>query len=328
MDPVRPLRSRAGIALLLTLMTLVLVVALVFEIFRIGTRSAQSAAFSRDSIRAALLSEAGVQAAVIALREDGGDNDYDTLDEIWSRQAPPIDLGPGLVVVSIVDEERKLNLNDLIGANGKAETKQFDVFRRLLEILSIDPTVADAVFDWLDSDESTRSGGAESGYYQSLKNPYKAKNDLFDTIDELRLVRGVTSDIYMKLEPFVTASAPGALINVNTAPKELLMSLSVGDDARNAGVIDGAMAERIIAFRKDSPFRNRERSALNADMEKASPALGSLFSRTSLIAAMLDTKSVTFRVRSEGEVNGIRRTLEAVGTRVGNAIQWRYRRLE
>jgi general secretion pathway protein K len=325
----RPLRSRSGIALLITLMTLVLVVALVFEIFRIGTRSAQSAAYSRDSIRAALLSEAGTQAAVIALREDAGDNDYDTLDEIWSRQAPPIDLGPGLVVVTIVDEERKLNLNDLIGPNGIAPVeKKLEVFRRLLEILAVDPTVADAVVDWLDADESTRSGGAESSHYQSLKNPYKAKNDLFDTIDELRLVRGVTSEVFLKLEPFVAVSAPGALINVNTAPKELLMSLSVGDDARNGGVIDEAMADRIIAFRKETPFRSRERSALNSDMEKASPALGSLFSKTTQVAAMLDTRSHTFRVRSEGDVNGIRRVLEAVGTRTGNAIQWRYRRLE
>ncbi len=327
------LTSRSGIALLITLLTLVLIVALVFEIFKIGMRSAQSSAFSRDSIRAELLAEAGTQAARIALREDAKNNDFDTLDEIWSRTSPPIDLGPGQVNVTIVDEERKLNLNDLIGPNGNAPAnndKQLNVFRRLLEILSLDPTIADCVIDWLDADDSTRPGGAESSYYQSLKVPYKAKNDLFDTIDELRLVRGITPEVFRKLEPFVTVSAPasaagssGGRININTAPKEVLMALSGGE---TAGIIDSAMADRIIEYRRETPFRDRTK--LNDDMEKASPALGTLFKTTTQIAAMLDVKSTTFKVRSEGEVNGIRRTLEAIGTRSGNEIQWRERRFE
>jgi general secretion pathway protein K len=320
-------RSESGIALLITLLTLVLIVTLVLEIFRLGARSAQSAAFTRDSIRASLLAEAGSQAAVIALREDAGDNDFDTLDEIWSRQSLPIDLGPGAVTVTIVDEERKLNLNDMIGPNGIGQKdKQYAVFRRLLEILALDPTISDAVLDWLDTDDNTRTGGAESSYYQSLRNPYKAKNDLFDTIDELRLVRGVTPDVFRKLEPFVTVSAPGARINVNTAPKEILMAISAGEDS-SAGVIDAAKADQIIEYRKDAPFRKGDAASLRADMGKVNPELGTLFGST-LVAAVLDVRSTAFRVRSEGEVNGIRRTLEAVGTRSGNAIQWRYRRFE
>ena len=322
------LGSRSGIALLITLLTLVLIVTLVLEIFKIGTRSAQSSAFARDSIRAGLLAEAGTQAAIIALREDSKDNDYDTLDEIWSRQSPPIDLGPGIVNVTIVDEERKINLNDLIGGNGIAPSDQkVAVFRKLLEILSLDPTIADCVIDWLDNDDTTRSGGAESSYYQTLKNSYKAKNDLFDTLDELRLVRGITSDAFRKLEPFVTVSAPGAKININTAPKEILMSLSAGEDAVNGGNIDSAMADRIIEFRRESPFRKGDEVSLKADMAKASPALGTLFKATRVVD-LIDTRSATFRVQSEGDVNGIRRMLEAIGTRSGNAIQWRYRRFE
>lgn len=321
------LASRSGMALLITLLTLVLIVALVLEIFRIGIRAAQSGAFTRDSVRAALLAEAGTQAAVIALREDAGNNAYDTLDEIWSRPAPPIDLGPGVVIVTVEDEERKINLNDLIGGNGIAPNEQMlPVFRKLVEILSLDPTIPDAVVDWLDVDDSTRSGGAESGHYQSLKFPYKAKNDLFDTIEEFRLVRGVTPEAYAKLLPFVTVSAPGAKVNLNTAPKEVLMSLSAGQTAIEGGTIDSASAERIIAHRREDPFRKGDASSLGADMEKVSPAMGQLF-RT-IIVNLVDVKSGTFRVRSEGDVNGVRRTIEAVGTRSGNEIQWRYRRLE
>lgn len=324
----RRLRSRSGIALLITLLTLVLIVTIVFEIFRVSMRSAQSSAFARDSIRASLLAEAGTQAAIIALREDARNNSFDTLDEIWSRASPPIDLGPGLVTVTIVDQERKINLNDLIGPKGIGpQDKQVAVFRKLLENLALDPTIADSVVDWLDADDSTRAGGAESSYYQSLKNPYKAKNDLFDTVEELRLVRGVTPEVYRKLEPFVCVSAQGSRININTAPKEILMSLSADEDERNGGTLDAVMADRLIQYRRDTPFRLGDESSLKADAEKASPALGNLFHNTRVVN-LLDVRSSTFLVQSEGDVNGIRRTLEAIGTRTGNAIQWRYLRLQ
>ncbi|MGZ8463186.1 MAG: hypothetical protein ACXW4I_09630, partial [Candidatus Deferrimicrobiaceae bacterium] len=70
-----------GVALLITLLILVLIVTLVWEVFRVGARAAQTGAYGRDSIRAELVAEAGVAATRIALREDAGNNDYDTLDE-------------------------------------------------------------------------------------------------------------------------------------------------------------------------------------------------------------------------------------------------------
>jgi len=87
--------NEKGIALLVTLLILVLVVALVHEVFRIGAQSAQSGAYGRDSIRCILLAEGGTGAARIVLRIDARDNQYDTLDEIWSRAALPITLGTG-----------------------------------------------------------------------------------------------------------------------------------------------------------------------------------------------------------------------------------------
>ncbi|HEX7524074.1 MAG TPA: type II secretion system minor pseudopilin GspK, partial [Candidatus Deferrimicrobium sp.] len=244
--------NEKGIALLVTLLILVLVVALAHEVFRIGAQSAQTGAYGRDSIRCILLAEGGTGAARIALRVDARDNQYDTLDEIWSRNALPITLGDGEVLVTIEDEERKIDLNRLMLPNGNApDEKRLAVFQRLLDTLGIDRAVADAVVDWLDNDENPRVGGAESPYYLGLPNPYQAKNDLFDTIGELRLVRGVTSEVFEKLRPFVTVSSSG-MVNINTAPKEVLMSLSAGTDLA-VGAIDAKTADEIIEYRKDHP---------------------------------------------------------------------------
>jgi general secretion pathway protein K len=199
-----------GVALLITLMILVLIVSLVWEVFRLGARAAQTGAYGRDSIRAELAAEAGIAAARIALREDADDNEYDTLDEIWSRPAPPIELGEGTIRIVVEDEERKINLNRLVLPNGYApDDQRLAVFRRLLEILETEPSLADAIVDWLDNDDTPRVGGAESGFYLSQKFSYQAKNDFFDTVDELRLVRGITPEVFDTLRPFVTVySAP------------------------------------------------------------------------------------------------------------------------
>jgi general secretion pathway protein K len=317
----RTLPRDAGVALLVTLFVTVLIVTIVFEIFRAGARAAQTGAYGRDSIRAALLAEAGVSAARIALVQHAKDNDIDTLDDIWSREAPPIDFGDGVIRVAITDEERKLNLNELIMPRGNAPNDQkLAVFRRLLEILDIDLAVADAVVDWLDNDETTRVGGAESSYYESLPYPYRAKNDLFDTVEELRLVRGVTREVYDKLRPFVTVHSSG-LVNINTAPKEVLMSLSAGSFAEAAGFIDEAAADEIIARRSRHPFETVD------DLRNVSALFDELFTKT-LFKNTITAKSTAFHVRSAGDVGGTVRVVDAVGVRSGNAIQWRFWRLE
>jgi hypothetical protein len=186
-------------ALLITLLVLVLIVILAMEIFHVGARAAQTGAHGRDSVRGSLLAEAGLAAARIALRESAKDYKYDTLDQVWSRPVPPIELGEGTILVTVEDEDRKINLNRLVLPNGNAPDEQrLAVFRKLLANLDIDPSIADAVVDWIDNDDTPRVGGAESSYYLSLPYPYRAKNDLFDTLDELRLIRGMTPERFEK----------------------------------------------------------------------------------------------------------------------------------
>jgi len=313
--------NEKGIALLVTLLILVLVVALVHEVFRIGAQSAQSGAYGRDSIRGILLAEGGTGAARIVLRIDARNNQYDTLDEIWSRSALPISLEDAEIRVTIEDEERKFDLNRIMLPNGNApDERRLAVFQRLLDTLGIDRAVADAVVDWLDSDENPRVGGAESSHYLGLPSPYRAKNDLFDTIGELRLVRGVTAEVFGKLLPFVTVSSSG-MVNLNTAPKEVLMSLSAGTDLSEAGAIDAKTADEIIAYRQDHPF------TAASQIGNVSPFLRDLYART-LIRTLVDVRSTYFHVRSSGDVGGTVRTIDAIGIRVGNEIQWRFWRIE
>ncbi len=320
-------RGDRGVALLITLMILVLIVSLVWEVFHLGARAARTGSYGRDTIRAELAAEAGIAAARIALRVDADDNDYDTLDEIWSRPAPPIDLGEGKIRVVVEDEERKINLNDLVLPKGNAtDDVRLAIFRKLLEILEIDPSLADAIVDWLDNDDTPRVGGAESGFYLSRPFPYRSKNDFFDTVDELRLVRGVTPELFEKLIPFITVYSPGTVnrkagrINLNTAPKQILMALSAGQDA---GEITESTADEIIAYRSEEPFKTID------EIRKVKESLYEiLIHQSAQRRDLLSVQSAAFHIRSSGEVDETIRTIDCVGIRSGKDIHWRYWRVE
>ena len=61
--------------------------------------------------------------------------------------------------------------------------------------------LADAILDFIDSDDTPRTNGCESEYYNGLSPAYSAKNSPLESLDELLLVRGVTSE-YLYGEDF------------------------------------------------------------------------------------------------------------------------------
>jgi DNA uptake protein ComE-like DNA-binding protein len=84
----------------------------------------------------------------------------------------------------LVDEASKINLN--------APWLTADAIQYLP---GMTPQIAAAIMDWRDSDTSVSSDGAEDETYARLTSPYKTKNAAFESVEELRLVAGITRDI-------------------------------------------------------------------------------------------------------------------------------------
>lgn len=66
-----------------------------------------------------------------------------------------------------------------------------------------------AILDWLDPDsiEANNEGcqaGAEQDYYNRLDEPYPPRNGPMESPGELRLIKGITPEIYRAIEPYVT----------------------------------------------------------------------------------------------------------------------------
>lgn len=102
--------------------------------------------------------------------------------------------------------------------------------------------IISALIDWWDYDTERSSfdpgrgqvvvGGGEDDVYQSFDDPYRPRNAPFDSIEELRLVRGIGDDFWSTfIEPdpndprsrLVTIYGSGA-VNPNEAPPEVLLA--------------------------------------------------------------------------------------------------------
>src|SRR5690606_37684595 len=65
----------------------------------------------------------------------------------------------------------------------------------LMQLPGMTVEIADAILDWIDSDNEPREFGAEMDFYSTLTPPYTPQNGPIKSLEELLLVRGVTPDL-------------------------------------------------------------------------------------------------------------------------------------
>jgi general secretion pathway protein K len=222
--------SRKGIALLMVLwvLTILMVIALSFSYM---TRTETFATLSfKGSIEKKFLAEAGIERGVMELfyRERYRDQTIEMEDlGVWKADGRLYqgEVGDGSYRVRIIDESGKVDINTA------SEVVLKNMFINAGVGADDADIIVDSIMDWKDEDDLHRLHGAESDYYLSLPNPYKAKNADFDTLEELLLVKGMTPEILYGSRgkkgviEFLTVHSGALHININAAPREVLAAL-------------------------------------------------------------------------------------------------------
>jgi len=167
----------------------------------------------------------------VILRRDLQDSDYDSLAEDWATALPPLAVEGGQVDGAVEDLQGRFNLNNLVDPGNQGgdagEEESIAYYKRLLDNLGLEPALADALLDWLDTDRDVRyPNGAEDEFYLLLERPYRTANRLLVSISELRLVKGYDEKAMELLLPHVTALPAATSINVNTATPIVLQALN------------------------------------------------------------------------------------------------------
>jgi general secretion pathway protein K len=236
--PVEMLRRESGIALIIVLwvMALLIVISLSFSVMA-RTEVFSTITFKEQMINK-YLAEAGMQRAIMEIfYRNANKNNQITFagEEVYRTDGKFYygEMSNGYYKFSINDESGKININTLTDSSGI-------ILDNLLVDSGIEKetadTIVDSILDWKDADDLTRLHGAESDYYMSLPNPYKAKNANFDNLEELLLVKGVTSEILYGNEEkpglinFITLYSNTNPININTAAPEVLRAIPFMSD--------------------------------------------------------------------------------------------------
>lgn len=201
-----------------------------------------------------------------------------------NAEIPSVPFAEGSFFVHIGNESGKIDINRADERMMGMILSAFDIDEKTKAIIT------DSILDWRDADDLHRINGAEDKYYQSLPNPYPAKNGNFDSPEELLLVRGMTPEIfYGGLGEMLTVysdSAQGEAnrININAASVKMLRALP--------GMTD-ELAAAVESYRKEKDFKS---------LNQLMPILGDEV--YSAVSPYLSVQlSAVYTLRSEGLVS-------------------------
>ncbi|MCS6926639.1 MAG: general secretion pathway protein GspK [Candidatus Binatia bacterium] len=247
-----------GVILVVVIWALTVGMVIAAELARAMRIEGLAAATYHEEVQAYYLAVAGVHRAVYAFMRaaqqgqtllDHPDalntaQEEEEKEDIWARgdgRWLQEEYGAGGYWVRVSDEGGKINLNQADEATLRRTFAHLGLDAKLAEALT------DAIQDWRDPDPLVRLHGAETDYYRSLPVPYSAKDGLFDTPDELLLVRGVTPALFYGtggggLRDLFTTYNTGGTVNLLTAGPLVLQAV-LGIDAATARDIVQQRAE-------------------------------------------------------------------------------------
>lgn len=206
---------------------------------------------------------------------------------------------------SIEDEGSKIDLNDLASPSKSLQqitkTQLLNIFNQKIETdeefkLNYQSyqfeNLINHIIDWMSDSNTAASGnGDKKSAFSSLGENYPP-NRGFRTIDELRLVPGMTDEFFNILAPQITIYGMKA-INPNTASKEVLKSLDPS--------LTDAIVKEVMELREQAPFSGEGEKCNNSlkaaiEQQGGGNRLSAEFNKIPMIC----DKVINFRIVSNG----------------------------
>lgn len=238
-------RNERGIALLLTLLVMTILIVLIAQMSVTSLHTKTISENFLNDLQNGYGARAGYHQGVLYLQADSEKApNVDHLGEKWAQKIS-IDLGRSTVEVTVEDSERRINLSHLNKDDGTPNPQVISQLRRLCAVLGHPQDVADRIVDYVDKDTK---GDYEVG----------ARNDRLYSLEELLRIDGIPQQAlyggphegktlgglldHVTLWPREMAGTLPGVVNLNTAPKEVLRALS--DE------LTSTVADAIVAYRE------------------------------------------------------------------------------
>ena len=228
--PCTALRNQKGIALIIVLWITTLLMLIASSFIYAMRTDVNIVANSLARARLEAAADAAVQRSVFEMSKPPqlpGRWTTDGVAQSWSYQGVAVEVG-------MTDESGKIDINTasdallrgLFLAQGMKEEEA--------------ATVTDAILDWRDPDLLKRLRGAEEADYLAAGYSYKPANAAFQSTEELRLVMGMTPELFDKVAPLITIYSRQPGINAGIASRGVLRVLPGATDV----LVDQYIAQR------------------------------------------------------------------------------------
>jgi general secretion pathway protein K len=187
------------------------------------------------------------------------DSSYDSFHDAWAYGLPQYFIDEEQITISAVieDQERFFNPNSIMRDGQTTSERHLKQFRKLLEILELNPDISNAVIDWIDTDDIRAGPMGADGLDYPPEMP--AKGGKLDSLEEMRKIIGLEDEMFTGrvamgralpgLKDVLSVHTNGK-VNVNTTRSEILLSL---DDDMTPEMVD-----ELIRRREEKPFRTMD----------------------------------------------------------------------
>jgi general secretion pathway protein K len=196
--------------------------------------------------------------ALGAFNDEIGQKAFSSLASVDTKSGKNLGIEGARFEVRIIDEDSKIDVNSPARGEAFSETKVANQLMGLMLGPQNDPLfsqrdadgqfsdrqqICAAIIDWADpnqdqatcdvASETAQAAAPEDSFYSLLNRPYERKNAAFDSLQELRRVRGMSEDFWATfIEPdpdrpdkrVVTVWGQGT-VNVNTANPQVILTL-------------------------------------------------------------------------------------------------------
>ena len=297
LDPDKDDDSQRGSAILMAMLIMALVTTMVATINWQQWQSIEVEVQDRKRTQSEWVIFGAIDWARLILREDGKSGIIDHLNEPWSIPLERARLSSFLAFDNqdsleaqasqksflsgqIIDMQSKLNINNLI-RNGEINIQARSAFLKLFKLLDIREVELDQFCQTFLKAQKSLSINSEN-----------IQNNLIPSrVSELGWL-GMSSKTIKKIDPFVTVLPETTLVNLNTAPAEVIYALVPGLE-----LID---AKFLISEREKTPFSNwaEIQSIKNKKSALVSESLFSLNTNYFAILGIIDLDSSKVHIRS------------------------------
>ena len=291
MTPRRPVPAQRGAALLTAMIIVALVATLSAAMVWQQWRAVQVEVAERGRLQSAWLLSGALEWAKLILREDAKSGRPTALTEPWATPLAEARVSTFLAVDknntddapdaflagSITDAQSHYNLRNLIDPSGKVSAPELEALRALFQAIKVGPDVAERIAVRL------RDALTPPGTPDASPNPPLMPQ----TLAQLAWL-GIDAESITAMTPYVVLLPVPTPINLNTAPKEVLLAAVAG--------MDLGTAQRLVQVRQRTPFK---------DVPQAQAQLGSSLTIDPVRA---NVRSSFFEVR--GRLRLVDRVLE------------------